>query len=309
VAKGSAGREYQSGLGRGDEMAYQHIEVHPIAGSLGAELSKADLSKPLSGEVFQEIHRALMDHLVIFFRDQNLTPDQHKAFSRRFGELLEVPFIRALKDHPEILPVMKGASEKVKRNFGGVWHTDMSYTPEPPMGSALYGRVIPPYGGDTMWANMYRAYDTLSDGMKQLLDGMVVVHSAVKSYGANGAVVNNGDPAHKMAVTTDTRANQEIEHPAVRVHPVTRKKALYVNSTYSMRFKGFSEEESAPLLQYLYAHATRPEFTCRFKWTKGSLALWDNRCTQHLAMNDYDGFDRELHRTTIAGDRPIPVSA
>lgn len=289
-------------------MAYQYIEVNPIAGSLGAEVSGVDLSRQLSGEVFNEIHQALMDHLVIFFRNQDLTPDQHKEFSRRFGTLLEVPFIRALKDHPEILPVMKGATENVKRNFGGVWHTDMSYMPEPPMGSALYAIVIPPYGGDTMWSNMYKAYDALSEGMKQVLDGLLVVHSAVRSYGANGAVVNNSDPAYKMAVTSDSRANAEVEHPAVRVHPVTGKKALYVNSTYSMRFKGWTEEESAPILQYLYSHATRPEFTCRFKWTRGSLAVWDNRCTQHLAMNDYDGFDRELHRTTIAGNRPIAVS-
>lgn len=290
-------------------MTYQTIEVRPIAGALGAEIGNVDLSKPLSDEVFKEIHQALMEHLVIFFRGQELTPAEHKAFSRRFGDLLEVPFIRALEGHPEILPVMKGANESKKRNFGGLWHSDMTYAEEPPMGSALYGRIIPPFGGDTMWANMYRAYETLSEGMREMLDKMVVVHSAMRSYGANGAVVNNGDPAHKMAVTTDSRANQEVEHPAVRVHPVTGKKALYVNATYSVRFKGFTEEESTPLLQYLYAHATRPEFTCRFRWTKGSLAVWDNRCTQHLAMNDYDGFDRELHRTTIAGERPVAVTA
>jgi taurine dioxygenase len=289
-------------------MSYQHIEVRPISGALGAEIGNVDLSKHLSDAVFEEIHRAWMAHLVVFFRDQDLTPDQHMAFSERFGELLEVPFVRALPDNPKILPVMKGATEKKKRVFGGIWHTDMSYIPEPPMGSALYGRVLPPFGGDTLWANMYLAYEGLSEGMQQLLDRLVVVHSAVKSYGAYGVAVNNGDPAYKMTVTSDERAYQEQEHPAVRIHPVTKKKALYVNAAYSIRFKGFTEEESTPLLQYLFAHATRPDFTCRFRWTMGSLALWDNRCTQHLPLNDYDGFERELHRTTIAGDKPIPVA-
>lgn len=288
---------------------YRFINIQPIAGALGAEIHGVDLSQPLSDEAFEEIRSALHDNLVIFFRDQHLTPDQHKAFSGRFGELLEVPFVRALEGHPEILPVRKGKQEQTKRNFGGHWHTDMSYAEIPPLGSALYARVIPPYGGDTMWASMYRAYDALSDGLKQVLDNLRAVHSPVRSYGANGAVVNNGDPAHKMDVRTDERASSEVTHPVVRVHPATGRKALYVNSTYTLRFEGMSEEESAPLLQYLYSHVARPEFTCRFRWTRGALAVWDNRCTQHLAMNDYDGFDRELHRTTIAGDRPMAVTA
>ena len=288
---------------------YRHLEVQPIAGALGAEIRGVDLSRHLSDDVFEEVRGALHDHLVIFFRDQTLTPEQHIDFSARFGELLEVPFVRALEGFPTILPVMKGKSESKKRLFGGLWHTDMSYAEEPPLGSALYGRVIPPYGGDTMLANMYRAYDALSDQLKQILDGLYAVHSPVRSYGAGGAVVNNGDPAHKMDVRTDGRATNEVTHPVIRIHPSTGKKALYVNSTYTLRFDGMTQEESEPLLQFLYRHAGRPEFTCRFRWTPGALALWDNRCTQHLAMNDYDGFDREMHRTTIAGDRPISVQA
>lgn len=288
---------------------YHFINIQPIAGALGAEIHGVDLSQPMSNEAFEEVRSALHDNLVIFFRDQHLTPDQHKAFSGRFGELLEVPFVRALEGHPEILPVRKGKQEQTKRNFGGHWHTDMSYAEIPPLGSALYARVIPPYGGDTMWASMYSAYDALSDGLKQILDNLRAVHSPVRSYGAKGAVVNNGDPAHKMDVRTDERASSEVTHPVIRVHPATGRKALYVNSTYTLRFEGMSEEESAPLLQYLYSHLARPEFTCRFRWTPGALAVWDNRCTQHLAMNDYDGFDRELHRTTIAGDRPMAVTA
>ena len=288
---------------------YRHLTVNPISGALGAEIQGVDLSKPMSDDAFEEVRNALHENLVIFFRGQALTPEQHIAFSRRFGELLEVPFVRALEGHPAILPVMKGKAEKTKRNFGGLWHTDMSYSEIPPMGSALYGRIIPPFGGDTMWANMYKAYDSLSDGLKQILDKLQGVHSPVRSYGAGGAVVNNGDPAHKMDVRTDGRASAEVLHPVVRIHPATRKKALYVNRTYTLRFDGLTEEESAPLLQFLYEHLSRPEFTCRFRWTPGSLAVWDNRCTQHLAMNDYDGFDRELHRTTIAGDKPIAVPA
>ncbi|GAB2469946.1 TauD/TfdA family dioxygenase [Comamonas humi] len=281
------------------------LEIRPIAGALGAEIFGLDLSQPLSDADFAQVQQALHDHQVIFFRDQALTPEQHKAFSQRFGGLLEVPFIRALDGHPEILPVMRGKEQKTKRNFGGLWHTDMSYTAEPPLGSALYARVIPPYGGDTMWASMYAAYDGLSDKLKEVLQSLRAIHSPARSYGANGAVVNNGDPAHKMDVRTDERASAEISHPVVRVHPATGRKALYVNRTYTVRFEGMTEEESAPLLDYLFEQAARPEYTCRFRWQAGSLALWDNRCTQHLAMNDYDDFDRELHRTTIAGDAPI----
>lgn len=289
--------------------SYRHLQVHPIAGALGAEIRGIDLSSPLRDELFEEVRQALHEHLVLFFRDQSLTPQQHVDFSARFGELLEVPFVRALQGYPAILPVMKGRAETTRRLFGGLWHSDMSYAQEPPLGSALYGRTIPPYGGDTLWANMYRAYDTLSDRLRQVLDGLNAVHSAVRSYGAGGAVVNNGDPAHKMDVRTDARAAQEVCHPVVRVHPGTGRKALYVNSTYTLRFDGMTEEESEPLLQFLYRHAARPEFTCRFRWSAGALALWDNRCTQHLALNDYDGFDREMHRTTIAGDRPLAPSA
>ncbi|MGE8318771.1 MAG: TauD/TfdA dioxygenase family protein [Comamonas sp.] len=281
------------------------LEIRPIAGALGAEIFGLDLSQPLSDADFAQVQQALHEHQVIFFRDQALTPEQHKAFSQRFGGLLEVPFIRALDGHPEILPVMRGKEQKTKRNFGGLWHTDMSYTAEPPLGSALYARVIPPYGGDTMWASMYAAYDGLSDKLKEVLQSLRAIHSPARSYGANGAVVNNGDPAHKMDVRTDERASAEISHPVVRVHPATGRKALYVNRTYTVRFEGMTEEESAPLLDYLFEQAARPEYTCRFRWQAGSLALWDNRCTQHLAMNDYDDFDRELHRTTIAGDAPI----
>lgn len=285
------------------------LDIRPLAGALGAEVFGINLAQPLSDAQFKQVEQALHDHLVLFFRDQQLTPEQHKAFSLRFGQLLEVPFVRALAGHPEILPVTKGKSEKTKRNFGGLWHSDMSYSETPPLGSALYARIIPPYGGDTMWTNMYAAFDGLSDKLKEVLISLRAIHSPVRSYGAGGAVVNNGDPAHKMDVRTDDRANAEVSHPVVRVHPGTGRKALYVNRTYTVRFDGMTEEESAPLLNYLFEESVRPEYTVRLRWQTGTLALWDNRCTQHLAMNDYNNFDRELHRTTISGTAPVAATA
>ena len=187
---------------------YRHLQVRPIAGALGAEIDGVDLSRELPAEVFEEIRRALHENLVIFFRGQRLTPQQHIDFSARFGELLEVPFVRALDGYPAILPVMKGKAETKRRLFGGLWHNDMSYAQEPPLGSALYGRVIPPYGGDTMWANMYRAYDTLSDRFKQMLDGLNAVHSAVRSYGSR-----RGGGEQRRSGAQDGRAHRRPRGP------------------------------------------------------------------------------------------------
>ncbi len=287
---------------------YQLIKVTPIAGSIGAEISGVTLSDALPDDVFAEVLRAFHQYAVIFLRDQRLTPDQHKAFSRRFGQLLRVPFVRALDGHPEILPVIRSGKETSARNFGGRWHSDMSYSSVPPLGSVLYSKVIPPVGGDTMWANMYLAYERLSPGLQSILDGLRAIHSPVNSYGANGVLINNADPAHAMDIKTGTGADTEVAHPVVRVHPVTGKKSLYINSTYTLRFDGMTDEESAPLLKFLFDHCARPEFTCRFRWSPGTVAIWDNRCTQHLAMNDYQGHDRELYRTTISGDAPVGVA-
>lgn len=291
-------------------MSYQYkfLEAAPISGALGAEISGISLAQDLSDDVFEEIKHAFHEHSVIFFRDQVLSPEQHKKFSKRFGDLLEVPFVKALEGHPEILPVVRGAAETNKRNFGGLWHSDMSYSSTPPLGSVLYSKVIPPYGGDTMWASMYRAYESFSPAFRNMLESLNAVHSPVKSYGSNGVLTNNADPAHKMDINTGSGADAEIVHPVVRIHPETGKKALYVNSTYTLRFEGMTEEESSPLLNFLFSHCARPEFTCRFRWTPGSVAVWDNRCTQHLAMNDYQGYDRELYRTTIAGDVPVAAA-
>jgi taurine dioxygenase len=283
--------------------AYETIQVRPVAGGCGAEIAGVDLSKPLGNQTFSEIHRAFLEHSVIFFRDQNLTPEDQEAFTLRFGPFGRTDYVKTLPDHPNIIAVIKEADERTAFNFGGVWHSDFSYQECPPMATILYGREVPPYGGDTMFANGYLAYEALSDGLKRTLEGMRAVHSARRSYGSKGSYAKKR--LKSMDITADETGDAELDHPVIRTHPETGRKALFVNPVYTIRFAGWTEAESKPLLNFLFAHSQRPEFTCRFRWTKGALAMWDNRCLQHLALNDYDGFRREHHRTTVAGDRPV----
>jgi len=283
-------------------MRYETISVAPIAGALGAEVSGVDLSQSLPDQVIGEISAALLEHLVVFFRDQRLTPEQHLAFGHRFGALQVHDFVEAMPGFPEILEVRKEPEER--RNFGGGWHSDVSYLERPSLGSVLYARDVPDHGGDTEFANQYLAYETLSDGMKAVLDGLVAVHSARRPYGPNSARAQAYGPS-SMRFKFSESALAEIEHPVVRRHGETGRKALYVNGNFTIRFKGWSEEESAPLLAYLYQQAVRPEFTCRFRWQPGSIAFWDNRCVQHNAINDYHGQRRVMHRVTIEGERPV----
>ncbi len=280
----------------------QTMTVSPIAGALGAEIGGVDLSQPLSDADIGAIRSALLEHQVIFFRDQHLTPEQHLAFGHRFGELQVHDFVEGLADNEEILEVRKEDYET--RNFGGGWHTDVSYLERPALGSVLYAHEVPAYGGDTMFANQHLAYDTLSPGMKAMLDGMTAIHSARRPYGPNAARAQDYGPS-SMRFNFSNSAEAEIEHPVIRTHVETGKKSLYVNRTFTIRFKDMTEEESAPLLSYLWGHAVRPEFTCRFRWQPGSIAFWDNRCVQHNAINDYHGQRRIMHRVTIEGERPV----
>jgi taurine dioxygenase len=284
--------------------SYETLQLHPIAGALGAEIAGIDLARSLSAAQFAEIRRAFLEHLVIFFRDQTLSPEQHTAFSARFGKLSRMPYVKALDAHPDIIAVLKEADEQKISVFGGAWHSDFSFLDEPPLGSVLYALDVPPYGGDTLWSNMYAAYDALSEGMKRLLDGLVAQHSG-HVYGMDGVPADLRTSRSIAISRNNPEADIERGHPVVRVHPETGRKALFVNPIYTTRFDGTSAAESKPLLDFLYAHATRPEFTCRFRWRKGSLAVWDNRCAMHYAVNDYDGRRRLMHRTTIAGDRPF----
>jgi taurine dioxygenase len=273
------------------------IGVQPIAGALGAEISGVNLANDLSDDTVAAIRRAWLEHLVIFFRDQDLSPAQFLAFGRRFGQPIEYPFVKGLDEFPEIIPVLKREQERV--NFGGIWHSDTAYLDVPPMASMLVAREVPLAGGDTLFANMYLAYETLSDGMKRLLDGLRAVNSS-----ANADVSRTREDRMKDSARAGAREEYVAAHPVVRVHPETGRRALYVNVAHTVRFEGMTPEESAPILDYLYRHQVRAEFTCRFHWRPGSLAFWDNRCAQHNAINDYQGHRRLLHRITLAGDKP-----
>lgn len=274
---------------------YRHIEVRRVAGALGAELHGVDLARDLADDVVGEIRQAWLDHLVVFFREQKITPAQQLAFARRLGEPMAYPQLKGLDDYPMITPVMKLENER--NNFGGVWHSDTTYLQIPPMASMLYAIELPPVGGDTEFANQYLAYETLSPGMRAMLDGLVGVSSSMKA----DASKTREDRLKAAGVEVKPL---EAEHPIVRTHPETGRKSLFLNIGHTARIKGWSEKESAGLLAFLFEHQIRPEFTCRFRWQPGSLAFWDNRCAMHNAINDYHGYRRILHRITLAGDKP-----
>jgi taurine dioxygenase len=279
------------------EKPYRNIEVRRVAGALGAEIHGVDLSRPQSAETTAEIRRAWLDNLVIFFRDQDLSPAQYMAFAESMGTPVEYPFVKGIDGWPKIIEVKKLEHERV--NFGGVWHSDTAYLPEPPMASILLAKELPPYGGDTLFANQYAAFEALSEGLKRMLDGMTAVNSS-----ARADVSKTREDRLKSDGRGDTPSRYDSEHPVVRTHPETGRKALYVNIAHTARFSGWTEEESAPLLNFLFQHQVKPEFTCRQVWQPGSIAFWDNRCAQHNPINDYHGFRRLLHRITLAGDKP-----
>jgi taurine dioxygenase len=272
--------------------------IHQIAGALGAELHGVDLTQPLSVDLQQKIRAALLQHQVIFFRDQDLSPEQFMRFARTLGQPVEYPFVKGLDGFPCVIEVKKLEHEKV--NFGGIWHSDTTYLDHPPMGSMLLAKEVPPYGGDTLFANQCMAWDSLSDTMKSLLDGLVGISSSAKadvSKTREDRIKSDGkDNAPKAYVA---------HHPLVRTHPETGRKALYVNVAHTSGIVGMTEAESTPILNFLFQHQVKPEFTCRFVWQPHSLAVWDNRCTQHNPINDYHGFRRVMHRITLAGDQPI----
>ena len=268
------------------------IEVRPVSGAVGAEIVGVNLGEPLGDHALRTIKRNLADHGVIFFRDQSLTPAQHINFARRFGPININRFFAKADGYPEIALVAKEPYQT--KNIGGGWHTDHSYDQIPALGSILYALEVPPSGGDTLFASMYAAYDALSDGLKHTLAGLRAVHSSrhvfgVKREGMEGRI---GNP--DLAV-------QDAVHPVVITHPDSGRKALYVNPGFTLRFEGWTDEESRSLLDTLYQHAAKPEFTCRFAWRNGSLAFWDNRSTWHYAVNDYQGERRLMHRITVDG--------
>jgi taurine dioxygenase len=281
-------------------MTAQVIQATPVAGALGADITGVDLSKDLDNESFDAIHQALLDHCVIFFKDQDITPEQQLDFAKRFGGIHHHPYMQGMPNHPDIFEILK--TETDPHNFGGVWHVDQMFTPKPNMATILYAKEVPEAGGDTLFANMYNAYDALSDTMKDMLSGLKVLcvgdrpgkRSRKERYKElNGVKMNEED--------IGVRAS---EHPLIRSHPETGRKSLFIGSHVD-NIAGMTKGESEPILGFLRQHAVKPEFTCRFHWDAGSMAMWDNRCTQHNAVDDYAGHRRRMHRITVAGDTPF----
>ena len=272
---------------------YSTINVKPLSGNIGAEIDGVNLKK-ISKEQFKEIKIVFGKYGVIFFRNQNLSPEEEIIFAELWGEININRFFTNLEGYPKIALVSKEPDQK--KNIGGAWHTDHTYDLEPAMGSILFAHQVPKKGGDTLFSSMYTAYETLSDGLKDTLKNMYGRHSSRHVFGTSRAERN--DDTVGRIINSD-KAKQDAIHPVVITHPQTGKKALFVNPTFTLGVDGWSDEESKPLLNYLYSHATKPEFTCRFKWEEGSIAFWDNRSTWHLAVNDYHGQRRLMHRITI----------
>jgi alpha-ketoglutarate-dependent taurine dioxygenase len=267
-----------------------------LTGGCGAEVLGVDL-KAMSNRQWDEVQAAFTEHGVIFFREQQLTPEQHLAFARRWAPIDVNRFFKHVEGYPEIAEVRKEPEQKT--NIGGGWHTDHSYDHEPAMGSILLARELPDEGGDTLFANMYRAFETLSPGLQRTLETMNAVHGSAHIFGKGG--VNDQNPEGKSRYGNQEKVGADVVHPVVIKHPLSGRKSLYVNPAFTLRFENWSAEDSRPLLEHLYRHASRPEFTCRFRWREGSIAFWDNRATWHYAANDYHGERRLMHRITVAG--------
>ena len=276
--------------------AYQAIDVRPVSGALGAEVLGVDLRETLSDETFEDIRQAFWDHSVIFFRDQDLSPEQHIAFAERWSDINVNRFFKHVEGYPKVAEVRKEPDQK--KNIGRSWHTDHSYDQIPAMASILYAKEVPEVGGDTLFASMYAAHDGLSEGLRTTLNGLRAVHSSRHVFGKP-----RGEGNGKMddRIGNPEEAEQDALHPVIIRHPDTGRRALYVNSNFTVRIEGWTDAESKSLLGFLYEHAANPEFTCRFRWEKGSIAMWDNRVSWHRALNDYDGQRRYMHRITLEG--------
>ena len=271
---------------------YNNFKVQPLAGALGAEILDIDLNK-INDSIFEEIYKAFVDYQVIGIPNQNLSPDEYLAFGRRWGEIHHYPYMKGLESHPEILEILKTETDTYA--FGNVWHSDGSFTEIPPKATMLYAQELPPAGGDTLFADMYQAYDTLSDKMKNILDtvnGLYVGDQPLK--------LGNFSGAKSMKQQDPGKTKVHSHHPIIRTHPDSKNKALYIGG-HAVEIEGMTKEESTPILNYLKVHSTRPEFICRFKWSPGAIAIWDNRLVQHYATADYPGHSRLMHRITVKG--------
>lgn len=280
-------------------MGTAELTIEPSGGGVGAMVSGIDLGRDVSDNVAGALRQALGEHGVLFFRDQTLSPERHIALAESFGPINVNRFFAHVDGYDQIAEVRKEPAQTA--NIGGGWHTDHSYDVEPALGSILVARELPPRGGDTVFANMYAAYDSLSDGLKRTLDNLKAVHSSRHVFGADARYRReSSDLAGRLG--NPAAALQDAVHPAVIRHPISGRRALYVNPGFTLRFDGWTVQESEPLLRFLYAHAAKPEHTFRFQWTPGSVTFWDNRATWHYALNDYQGARRLMHRITIEGE-------
>ena len=274
------------------------MQIEPISPSIGAIIREINISEPVEPDLLAELRAIWLDRKVVIIRGQHLSSEQYIAFARQLGTPDSYPFLKGLERFPEITPVLKKETETV--NFGGVWHSDTSYQPCPPMATMLYALELPPVGGDTLFANQVEAYESLSDGLKDTLAKLTIICRPDKAI----AMATRADRIAEQGRDT-SKDNLIGVHPVVRTHPETGKKSLYVNQAHSCHFEGWSMAESDGLLNFIYAHQIKEEFQCRHVWQEGDVAIWDNRCTLHYPVNDYYGHRRLLHRITLKGDKPV----
>jgi taurine dioxygenase len=285
------------------ERPYQTLEVRAQPSGFGAEIVGLDLTRPLSGDALAEVKAAWAKHAVLAFPDQPLNLDQLEAFTLQIGAFGEDPFIKPMPGRPNVLELRREPDEKAT-NFGAGWHSDWSFQPEPPAATLLHSEVVPPVGGDTLFCDCARAYEALSPTMQAMLAPLRAVHSATRAYGTTGVFARETEK-RTMQIITSSEADKSLTHPLVRTHPVTGRKALFVSPVYTTGIEGLTPAESAAILTFLFAHMTQEAFIYRHKWRPKMLLMWDNRCTMHFAEGGYDGHLRVMHRTTVAGDRPV----
>ena len=285
-------------------MSYETITVDTDIGPVGAVITGVDLSKPLSAQTISEINAAWLKHHVVFFRNQNLTPTEQANFAANFGELDIYPFMEAVESNPNVIPIIKEADAEL--NFGGAWHTDTSYVEQPPKATLLYAVEVPDDGGDTLFADATQAFHDLSDGFKEMLERESGIYSPKLVHGSEGSykqAAARNEMAKNYGGSVDL-AEQEIEHPLIRTHVDTGEKSVFCSLPHTHRIKGWTREESVPLFKHLTEICTQEKYVTRFKWHKGSLAMWDNRCVFHNALNDYQGKRRHMHRVIVQGEQP-----
>ncbi len=275
-----------------------HFDTEPLTPFIGSKITGLDLSQPIPPNTLADLRKVWLERKMIYFLDQKLTPDEQLAFTRQFGEVNKYPFLNGIEGNPLVAPVLKLPEETI--NFGGVWHSDTTYLETPAAGASLYALELPPVGGDTIFCNMQTAYESLSQEIKDQIDGR-------KAYYTSGKAAVSKTRMPRISDSGDSSAPEVFTaiHPVVRTHPESGEKTLFVHEAHTVRFEDCTEEESEPLLNQLYLHARKPEFQCRLRWSEGMVVLWDNRSTHHYPINDYNGFRRLLHRVSLKGDRPV----